>query len=105
MLKVIKELTKNELMPGFNGRFVHAKSFTIAYWEIDKDAILPKHSHIHEQTTQVTEGTLELTVEGKKHILVPGTILVIPSNSVHSGKAITNCKVTDTFCPVRTEYQ
>jgi quercetin dioxygenase-like cupin family protein len=105
MLKVIKDIPKSEIMPGFKGQFVHSEGFTIAFWDIQKNSILPEHSHFNEQTTQVTEGTLELTVEGKKHILVPGTILVIPANKVHSGKAITNCKVTDTFCPARKEYQ
>lgn len=104
MLKVINEIAQKELMPGFKGRFVHANSFTIAYWEIDAGSILPEHSHIHEQTTQITEGKLELTVDGKMHVLVPGTVLVIPSNAIHSGRAMTNCKVTDIFCPSRPEY-
>jgi len=104
MLKIINEIAQKELMPGFKGRFVHGDSFTIAYWEIEKGAILPEHSHIHEQATQIIEGTLELTIGDKIHFLKPGAIVVIPSNVVHSGKAITACKLTDTFCPARIEY-
>lgn len=105
MLKEINNIPEKEIMPGFKGRFIHTEGFTIAYWDIQKNSILPQHSHLNEQTTQVTKGKLEITVEGVKHILVPGTILVIPANHVHSGKALTNCKVIDTFCPVRKEYQ
>jgi quercetin dioxygenase-like cupin family protein len=101
----ISELKTTELIKGFHGKFVHAKNFTVAFWEIDKDSILPKHAHIHEQTTQVIEGNLELTIGTKTKILKAGEIAVIPPNVTHSGKALTNCKVTDTFCPVREDYK
>lgn len=101
----ISDLKTTELINGFHGKFVHAKNFTIAFWEIDKDSILPEHAHIHEQTTQVIEGSLELTIGAETKILVAGEIAVIPPNVIHSGKALTNCKVTDTFCPVREDYK
>jgi quercetin dioxygenase-like cupin family protein len=105
MLKVIENIEQKEIMPGFKGRFVHTNSSTIAFWEITKGAILPEHSHIHEQTTQVVEGSLELIVNNESYILEPGSIIIIPSNVIHSGKAITNCKLTDTFSPVREDYK
>ncbi len=104
MLKVIENIEQKEIMPGFKGKFVHTNSFTIAFWEITKGAILPEHSHIHEQTTQVIEGKLEMTINNETMILEPGMIVSIPSNVVHSGKALTTCKLTDTFCPVREDY-
>ena len=73
--------------------------------DIEKGAILPAHSHMHEQTTQVTEGKLEMTIDGVTQVLEPGTILLIPSNVVHSAVALTDCKVTDIFSPVREDYK
>lgn len=105
MFKSVNDLKSTELLKGFNGKFVHTDSFTIAFWEIDKDSILPKHAHIHEQTTQVLEGKLELTIGETTKILKAGDLAIIPSNVTHSGKAITNCKVTDIFCPVREDYK
>lgn len=105
MLKEIFEIEQKEIIKGFKGRFFHTNSTTIAFWEIEKGAVLPEHSHIHEQTTQVINGELEMTIAGEKMVLKPGMIVSIPANIKHSGKAITACKLTDTFCPVREDYR
>ncbi|MFZ3274345.1 MAG: cupin domain-containing protein, partial [Lutibacter sp.] len=68
-------------------------------------SLLPEHAHIHEQTTQVIEGKLELVIDGVTTVLEPGMIANIPSNVIHSGKALTNCKVTDVFSPTREDYK
>ena len=105
MKKVISEINKRELVEGITGRYFHTDATTIGFVDIEKGAILPAHSHIHEQTTQVTEGKLEMTIDGVTQILEPGTILLIPSNAMHGARALTNCKVTDIFCPVREDYK
>ena len=51
------------------------------------------------------EGGFELTLNGVKHELHAGDILVIPSNVTHSGKSITDCEIIDVFHPVRDDYQ
>jgi quercetin dioxygenase-like cupin family protein len=93
-----------ELLPGYHVKFVHSDSMTFAHWEIEAGAKLPEHSHHHEQVAHVLEGEFELTVDGETQILTPGTIAIVPSNVKHSGKALTKCKMMDTFCPVREEY-
>ncbi len=105
MFNVIKNLEQKEVIKGLKGRFVHLKGLTVAFWEIEKGAELPEHAHIHEQTTQVTKGNLEFTVDGKTQVLEPGTMAVIPPNVKHSGKALTYCELTDVFCPVREDYK
>ena len=105
MVNKLENIKEVEIAQGFKGKFLHSNSFTIAYWEISKDAILKEHKHIHEQITHVTEGILELTVNNTTHILEAGSVVIIPPNIPHSGKAITNCKVTDTFCPVREDFK
>lgn len=78
---------------------------TFAYWNIRKGAPLPEHSHPHEQVANVIEGKFELKVNNESKILEPGDVAVIPPNTKHSGKAITNCKIIDVFCPVREDYK
>lgn len=105
MFKRISTIEQQEIIKGFKARFVHTESFTMAFWEIEAGAELPEHSHIHEQSTQVVEGSLEFTINGEKKVLTAGMVAVIPSNIKHSGKALTHCKLTDVFCPVREDYK
>ena len=62
-------------------------------------------AHLHEQVTNVIEGEFELTVSGKTKILGPGSVAVIPSNTTHSGRSVTNTRVIDVFYPVREDYR
>jgi quercetin dioxygenase-like cupin family protein len=105
MQKVISEIKQRELVKGIKGRYFHTNSMTIGFVDIEKGAILPTHSHFHEQTTQITEGQLEMTIDGVTQILEPGVITLIPSNVVHSARALTDCKVVDIFSPVREDYK
>ena len=105
MQKIISEIPEKELTKGIRGRYFHTSSNTIGFVDIDKGAVLPAHSHIHEQTTQITQGQLEMTIGGVTQILVPGVITLIPSNVVHSARALTDCKVVDIFSPVRDDYK
>jgi quercetin dioxygenase-like cupin family protein len=105
MVKKINSIVQKEIIPGFKGRLVHAENFTIAFWEIEAGSILPEHKHINEQSTQLTKGILELTINGETHILNEGDIVVIPPNVIHKGKALTYCEITDTFCPTREDYK
>jgi len=105
MQKVISEIPQRELVQGIKGRYFHTNSTTVGFIDIDKGAILPAHSHIHEQTTQILEGQLEMTIDGVTQVLEPGIITLIPSNVVHGAKALTDCKVVDIFSPVREDYK
>ncbi|MFY0688355.1 MAG: cupin domain-containing protein [Cyclobacteriaceae bacterium] len=102
--KTISKLPSKQIIEGFTGRFVHTDNFTIAYWDIKAGAVLPEHHHIHVQTTQVMQGAFEMTVDGETYHCEPGKIVVIPSEAVHHGKALTDCKIMDVFSPRRDDY-
>lgn len=100
----IEDLETREVVPGYVARFVHSDNMTFAYWTIQAGASLPSHQHPHEQVANLLEGEFELTLEGKVHVLKPGSVLVIPSQAVHSGTAITDCRILDVFHPCREDY-
>ena len=53
----------------------------------------------------VLSGDFEFTVNGITSIFSKGDTIVIPSNTPHRGKALTNCKIMDVFSPKREEYK
>lgn len=100
----LSELTLKEPVPGYRAVFVHSENLTVAFWEVEEGAIMPEHAHPHEQVSSVLEGQFELTVAGEPRVLDSGTVAIIPSNTPHSGKAITACRLIDAFHPVRDDY-
>ncbi len=101
----LASMPSREVAPGFHGKFVHTEHQTFAFWEIAPGSSLPLHSHPQEQVLQMLEGEFELRVGGKVLHLKAGEVVVIASNEEHSGKALTPCKIIDTFYPVREDYR
>ncbi len=101
----LDDIQEREIVPGYRARFVHSDNMTLAYWDVDPGAVLPEHSHPHEQIANVLEGEFELTVNGETRLLAPGQVAVIPGNVPHSGRAISACRLLDAFYPPRDEYR
>ena len=101
----LDHLEVKEPVPGYKAVFVHSDSMTVAYWEVDEGAVMPEHSHPHEQIASVVEGKFELTLGGETEVLDTGSAAVIPSNTPHGGKALTRCRLIDVFHPVRDDYR
>jgi quercetin dioxygenase-like cupin family protein len=94
-----------EVIPGFVGRFLHSDTMTFALWQIAAGSSLPEHSHPHEQVVHLYEGEFEMTVEGGTLRMKSGDVFAIPGNARHHGRAITDCRIMDVFCPVREDYR
>lgn len=105
MIVNIDNLKKHMMAEGFEARFVHAENLTLIYWEIEANLPFPVHHHPHEQASYILEGELEAVIDGKVEILRAGDFWVIPPNSKHGGKALTNAKLIDVFYPVREDYK
>ena len=101
----LKTLESKEIMPGFHGKMVHGENLTWAFWTVKKDAVVPEHYHQNEQIMYVVSGEFEFTLKGETKVYNEGDIVHIPSNSPHTGKAITPCTLMDVFSPAREEYK
>lgn len=101
----LRDQETRNILPGCVTRFIHTENMTVSYWNLDAGAVIPDHSHPHEQVTNIVEGEMDLTVDGETKRLVPGAVAYIPSNVRHSGTAVTECYVLDVFHPVREDYR
>ena len=101
----LDELPLKEIFGGFKVHFVHSTHMTFAHWTIEAGALLPAHSHPHEQVVNMIEGEFELIIDGETRRLGPSSVAIIPSHAVHSGKAITPCRIIDAFYPIREDYR
>ena len=100
----LKDLPELEIANGIRAYAVTADTITVLHVRIEEGALLPEHSHYNEQVVNVIEGKLELTVEGKNYNLMPGNVMVLEPNVIHSGRAVKACKVVDIFHPVRKDF-
>lgn len=101
-----KSREPKRLFAGVKARTFWADRMLIALVELDAHAVVPAHSHPHEQAGTVLSGEFEMTIAGKTKVMKPGDTYLIPGNVTHAvtvgGKAT---KVLDVFSPVREEYK
>ena len=102
---VLDDVAPASPLPGMRGKFIHSECMTFIYWEIDEGAVLPRHSHPHEQVLHLLAGQYELGVGGDTRVLTAGSVTIIPSDVEHGGRALTPCRIMDAFCPVREDYR
>jgi quercetin dioxygenase-like cupin family protein len=105
MLVDYTKIKKQKIWDGIVGAIHHSAAMTIGHIEIESGIVLPTHNHIHEQWSNVIEGTFEFTINGEIHVVTSGMTVCIPSNVPHSGRAITKCKIIDCFNPPREDWK
>jgi quercetin dioxygenase-like cupin family protein len=91
--------------PGYLGRYLHSDQITQGRVDIAPGAVIPDHSHPHEQWTLLLSGSLELTGSGTAHLRQPGQVLYIAPHERHSARALTACVGVDVFHPPRDDYR
>ena len=94
-----------EIWPQVHASFGHSEKITMARIILEQGASVAEHKHVHEQWSIVVEGELEFTVSGETQLVIPGMVVHIPSNELHSVKAITPCLVMDVFTPAREDFK
>jgi unsaturated pyranuronate lyase len=101
----LDDIPTREFLPGIFGKMLHGESSTLGIWDIKKGSLLPLHRHENEQITYIIAGELEMTIGGITTVFREGNVQVIPPNLPHSALALTDCKVIDSWTPVREAYR
>jgi quercetin dioxygenase-like cupin family protein len=104
-MQPIKSIPPKKLMPGITGYYAHGEKMTFGLVELKAGSVVPLHQHLHEQTTYIIEGQLDMEIGGEACPMTAGMYHIIPSNTPHSAIARTDCRAIDVFGPVREEYK
>src|SRR5713101_1185587 len=93
-----------ERLPGWHGRFFHTENLTFAHYEFKRGSSIHEHFHPEEEVYEVTEGELEVTIDGAAQIARAGLVAIVPSNVRHSVKALTDGRAIIVDYPLRREF-
>jgi len=103
-----EDIPLEELKPGLGRRLVTGDRMMIAHVYLDKDCVVPWHSHDNEQLTYILKGALEFSLgdQDRPQVVVvhEGEVLVIPSNLPHQAVALEDTLDVDIFCPPRADW-
>jgi quercetin dioxygenase-like cupin family protein len=83
---------------------VHGDKTLMVEFLLQKDAVLPLHSHPHEQTGYLVKGQIRLTIGADVHEVMPGDSWCIPGSVLHGAEIIEESVAVEVFSPVRKDY-
>jgi quercetin dioxygenase-like cupin family protein len=80
-----------------------AEKMNVQHFAIDPGAVVPEHSHPHEQTGFVLEGTLTFLVDGEEIAVSAGDSYALPGDEPHGAENRGDVPVrgVDVFSPPR----
>lgn len=101
----IESIPEIEPAPGCKLRTPYGENLMLSQVTMDEGAIIPLHSHPHEQAGVLLSGSLEFQIGDETRIVKPGELYIIPPNVEHKAVAIGGpAVVLDVFSPIREDY-
>jgi quercetin dioxygenase-like cupin family protein len=98
-------LPGKEIAPGALMRPLAGAHTMFSCVDFTPGAVVPLHSHPHEQLGVVLQGELEMEIGGERRALRPGDAYVIPGGVQHGARAHAGpVRVLDVFYPLREDY-
>jgi len=83
---------------------VHGGKTLMTEFRLQRGALLPRHSHPHEQTGYLVSGQLRLTIGNQTHEVAPGDSWCIPGEVEHQAEVVKDSVAIEVFAPVRKDY-
>ena len=94
-----------QVLPGIRQKtLVHGEKTLMVEFLLEQGALLPLHSHPHEQTGYLVSGSIRLSIDGKKHEVLPGDSWCIAGGAQHNAEILEDSVAVEVFSPVREEY-
>jgi quercetin dioxygenase-like cupin family protein len=73
-------------------------------FRLHKGAVLPRHSHPHEQTGYLVKGRIRLLLGTDKYEAQAGDSWCIPGEVEHGADILEDSVAVEVFSPVRDDY-
>lgn len=100
------EIRSRQLAPGVTAKIASGEKLMFSLVTLAPGAVVPEHSHPHEQMGMIVSGEMELTVAGEARRLQGNDLYLIPGGVRHKAVAGPNgAIVLDAFSPPREEYK
>jgi len=93
------------LIAGINFKtLVHGENTSLHEFKLSAGSIIPKHSHIHEQTGYMISGKIKFILNDGEFLSESGDSWCILGNTDHEVHVLEDSVVIEVFSPVRQEY-
>ncbi len=101
-----EEIVSRVLAPGVTAKIASGEKMMLSLVTLAPDAVVPTHSHPHEQMGMMVSGTMEFTIAGETRVFSGNELYLVPGGVPHAAKAGPGGAVAlDAFSPPREEYR
>ena len=98
--------TPVEMLPGVVRRtLTEGERMMLVEVTLAQGAVVPSHTHPHEQIGYLASGRLLFEVGDERRELAPGDSWLVPSNVSHQVTVLEPSVAIDIFSPPREEYR
>ena len=102
----IENRESKEIVPGVRVRTFWQTEMVLCAVDLEPGAIVPTHSHMHEQCGTVMSGRIKFVIGDETKWLEPGDAYIIPGNLEHMAEAgDTPVRLFEVFSPVREDFK
>ncbi|MHB1026105.1 MAG: cupin domain-containing protein [Desulfobacteria bacterium] len=100
------EIIARVLAPGVTAKIASGEKMMLSLVTLAPNAVVPTHSHPHEQMGLMVSGTMEFTIAGETRVFSGNEMYFVPGGVPHSAKGGPRGAVAlDAFSPPREEYR
>ena len=83
---------------------VHGEKTLLTEFQLGKGKVLPRHSHLYEQTGYLVSGRIRLIIGEETFEVEPGDSWCIPGHVEHGAEPLEDSIAIEVFSPVREDY-
>ncbi len=101
----LDDIAPRTLCPGVAARIVSGARVMFSVVTLEPGAVVPEHSHPHEQMGMLLSGTMEISIAGETRTLSGREVYLVPGGVAHSARGGPGgAVVLDAFAPPREDY-